>query len=266
MIIELNKTDIFYNLAVEEWLTRNTNEPTLILWKSNPTVVIGKNQNPWKECKLKLMMHDKISLARRISGGGAVYHDEGNINYSIIVKKRDYQQEKAFNMIISVLTNFNIKAKLKCKSNLTFKDKKFSGTAFAHKNNRVLHHGTILLNTDLKKLNKYLGSDLTGIKTRAISSIPAQVINLKISTKDLKKAIKNEFINFYNSDSSNIELDSKDINSILKQRKKDSWIFGNTPDFHVEYNKKNISFNHNNIPNNFSELKREILHIEKFYS
>ena len=108
MIIELPNKNIFQNLSIEEYLMDNFDPPILILWKNSPCVVLGKNQNPWIECNLKLMKDENITLARRISGGGAVYHDEGNLNYSLIHDNRTYERSKVYEMIISALCDLDV--------------------------------------------------------------------------------------------------------------------------------------------------------------
>ena len=100
------------------------------------------------------MINDDIKLARRISGGGTVYHDEGNLNYSIIEDNKTYNSNKIYKMILDALKNLNIRAQIKSQNSLFYNGKKFSGTAFAYKRSKVLHHGTLLLDSDLKKLNK----------------------------------------------------------------------------------------------------------------
>ena len=270
MIIELENNDVLYNLALEEWIMDNTSKPTLILWKNYPSVVIGKNQNPWLECKLKLMSSENIPLARRISGGGTVYHDIGNLNYSIIVDQTKYSNDKAFNMILNVLKKFNISAYRKCKSNLMVNEKKFSGTAFAFRKNKVLHHGTILINSDLNKLNKYLGAEFDGIKTKAIKSAPAKVINLNISMDNLIDSIREQFKVDYNVSNTSISINSLSLKKYLLKHSSDKWIYGATPNFQicndikVEFKRKNI-----NLSEKLKEIKKfddKFFNLEKFFS
>ena len=272
MIIELEKNDILHNLALEEWIMDNSFEPTLILWKNLPSVVIGKNQNPWLECKLKLMNKEKITLARRISGGGTVYHDIGNLNYSVIVSQSEYRNELAFNMIINVLKSFDINAHRKCKSNLMVDNKKFSGTAFAFRKNKVLHHGTILLNSDLNKLNRYLGSEYSGIKTKAVKSAPAEVNNLNISSDELIKKIKKEFrILYHVNNNVNFKINNESLNKYLELRSSDKWIYGSTPNFIISDDKKNLELKRTNIDNSImlskiNAYKDKFFDLDKFFS
>jgi lipoate-protein ligase A len=148
-------------------------------------VVIGKNQNPWRECRLSLMEKEGVPLARRISGGGAVYHDEGNLNVGVIVPRTEYHEEKQYELIFRTLEKFGIKASKLRKNSLAVDGLKFSGQAFCFRGQYVLHHGTLLVNSDLDRLNRYLGSELEGIETKAVASVPSEVANLSSFAPDL---------------------------------------------------------------------------------
>jgi lipoate-protein ligase A len=179
LIVTTENCDIYRNLAVEEWLLDHApNLPVLFLYVNDPCVVIGKNQNPWRECRLSLMEKEGVPLARRISGGGAVYHDAGNLNVSIIVSRTEYREEKQYELIFQTLEKFGIKASKVRKNTLAVDGKKVSGQAFCFRGQRVLHHGTLLVNADLNRLGRYLGPEIEGIQTKAVASIPAEVMNL----------------------------------------------------------------------------------------
>ena len=180
LIVQSKSTDIYRNLAIEEWLLDHAEGrgEILFLCVNSPCVVIGKNQNPWRECRLSLMKKEGVPLARRISGGGAVYHDEGNLNVGLIVPRTEYREEKQYELILKTLEKFGIKAAKLRENSLAVDGKKFSGQAFCFRGDRVLHHGTLLINSDLKRLGRYLGSEVEGIETKAVASVPAQVANL----------------------------------------------------------------------------------------
>jgi len=180
LIVQSKSTEVYRNLAVEEWLLDHAEEfgTMLFLCVNSPCVVIGKNQNPWRECRLSLMDKEGVPLARRISGGGAVYHDEGNLNVGIIVPRTEYVEQRQYDLIFQCLEKFGIKASKVRKNSLAVDDKKFSGQAFCFRGQHVLHHGTLLVNADLKRLGRYLGPEVEGIQTKAVASVPAQVANL----------------------------------------------------------------------------------------
>ena len=212
LIVQSQSTDVYRNLAMEEWLLDLAGErgPILFLCVNSPCVVIGKNQNPWRECRLSLMEKESVPLARRISGGGTVYHDEGNLNFGVIVPRTEYREAKQYELIFQTLEKFGVKASngfgelttgLR-KNSLAVDGKKFSGQAFCFRGQHVLHHGTLLVNSDLDQLNRYLGSELEGIQTKAIASVPSEVMNLseaapELTVKNLSDALIETFKGMY---------------------------------------------------------------------
>jgi len=180
LIVTTENRDIYHNLALEEWLLDHADgrAPVLFLFVNSPCVVIGKNQNPWRECRLSLMEKESVPLARRVSGGGAVYHDEGNLNIGVIVPRTEYREEKQYELVFQTLEKFGIKASKVRKNTLAAGGKKFSGQAFCFRRQHVLHHGTLLVSSDLKRLGRYLGPELDGIETKAVASVPSEVMNL----------------------------------------------------------------------------------------
>jgi len=238
LIFQSNSFDIYHNLALEEYLMNEVSErgSILFLWQSNCAVVLGKNQNPWLECRLDRMRAEEIPLARRISGGGTVYHDAGNLNYCVITDRTAYREEQAFEMVLQALETLDIHAEKTGKSNLSVAGKKFSGTAFCFRRGCALHHGTLLLETNLEKLHRYLGSDLLGIETHAIRSIPAQVINLERSVTDMVTALTTQFKVFYSTD--NVPALTTDFTPkpelfdlLLKKQRSNVWKYETTPKF-----------------------------------
>lgn len=183
LIVNTEQTDVYRNLAMEEWLLDHAADrgPILFLCVNSPCVVIGKNQNPWRECRLSLMEREGVPLARRISGGGAVYHDGGNLNVGVIVPRTKYREEKQYELIFQSLEATALRHRVfskQGKNSLAVDGKKFSGQAFCFRGERVLHHGTLLVNADLARLGRYLGPEVEGIETKAVASVPAQVANL----------------------------------------------------------------------------------------
>ena len=267
MIIELPNKNIFQNLSIEEYLMDNFDPPILILWKNSPCVVLGKNQNPWIECNLKLMKDENITLARRISGGGAVYHDEGNLNYSLIHDNRTYERSKVYEMIISALCDLDVLTEKNSKNNLLYNGKKFSGTAFAYRKNKVLHHGTLLLNSNINNLNKYLNSDKPNITTKAVKSNTVDVINLNLPTEFVIKAIKNQYEVFFNKNRiSKINFDEEKIKKYYNIRSSNDWIYGKTPKFYLIDKNEEIEISKKNYPNLKKEIFNKLINLEKMFS
>ena len=241
LIVESQSLDVYRNLAIEEYLMEHTVDqgPALFLWQSECAVVVGKNQNPWKECRLDRMQEEEVPLARRISGGGTVYHDAGNLNYCVIVDRREYREQQAYDMVLGALAPFGIKAERTGRSNLSLNGLKFSGNAFCFRKGSALHHGTLLLNTDLDRLNRYLGSMCDGIETHAIASVPAKVVNLELPVPELMNTLKGSFQQLYRGAFDLVErgideMNVKDLEDFYMKQRSDAWIYGATPRFALD--------------------------------
>jgi lipoate-protein ligase A len=243
LIVQSKSTDVYRNLAVEEWLLDHALRlPVLFLCANSPCVVIGKNQNPWKECRLSLMEKEGVPLARRISGGGAVYHDQGNLNVGVIVPRTEYREEKQYELIFKTLEKFGITASKLRKNSLAVAGKKFSGQAFSFRGQHVLHHGTLLVNSDLKRLGRYLGSEIEGIETKAVASVPSQVMNLseaapELTVEKLSAALIETFRGMYGEgmvEHWNDGMTPEDeLLPIVKKLSSNDWKLCHTPRFQV---------------------------------
>ena len=240
LLVESQSLDVYRNLAIEEYLMEHVADmgPILFLWQSDCAVVMGKNQNPWKECRLDLMKRDEVPLARRISGGGTVYHDEGKLNYCIIVDRTGYQEQQAYDMVIRALEPFGIAAERTGRSNLSVADRKFSGNAFCFRKGRAMHHGTLLLHTDLERLQRYLGCMFEGIETHAITSVPASVMNLEREKDEIIQALKVSFLEAYGCGNVthwvDTELNPAEMEPLIARQQSTEWRFGATPRFIIE--------------------------------
>ena len=242
LIVESQSMDVYRNLAIEEYLMDNVQDrgAILFLWRSDCAVVVGKNQNPWRECRLDLMRAEAVPLARRISGGGTVYHDAGNLNYCVVTGREEYREEQAYEMVFRALDTFGIRAEKTGKSNLSVDGLKFSGNAFAFRKGRALHHGTLLLNTDLERLGRYLGGMFESIETHAIASVPAKVMNLGLDVDALSAALKLAFETSYADgqpcQGGGCAFDEALLSSLVARQLSDEWKYGATPRFALESN------------------------------
>lgn len=178
--IRLFTTDPYYNLAVEEYLLRHTEEEVFMLWQNAPTVVIGKNQNAYAEVSLPYAREKGIRIARRLSGGGAVYHDAGNVNYTLVSSAPPTGIEYApyTRPIQNALASLGITATLSGRNDLEWEGKKISGSAQYRADGRVLHHGTLLFATDVDTMNAVLRADREKLAARAVASHKGRVENL----------------------------------------------------------------------------------------
>lgn len=259
LIVTTEKQDIYRNLAVEEGLLNHaTHLPILFLYVNAPCVVIGKNQNPWRECRLSLMEQEGVALARRISGGGAVYHDEGNLNVSMILPRAEYRSTKPYELIFQALATFGIQGSKERRNSLTMDGEKFSGQAFCFRGGRVLHHGTLLVNSDLDRLGRYLGAEVDGIQTKAVASIPAEVTNLSsfasgLNVRTLSTALIETFREMYGN--GRVEgwndgmVPEEEILPLVEKHSSTDWTLGRTPRFQVNLNGQRLEVEKGRIAN-----------------
>ena len=186
--LRLTSTDPYYNLAVEEYLFRHANEDIFLLWQNASTVVIGKNQNAYAEINLPLAEERGIRISRRITGGGAVYHDMGNLNYSFITSQGsadslDYA--RFAEPILKALAALGLSCALNGRNDLECEGRKFSGNAQYTANGRILHHGTILFSADLSLLSSVLRVDKEKLAYRAVKSVASRVMNLSERLREM---------------------------------------------------------------------------------
>ena len=245
--------DPCFNLATEDWIFRDMLSPEeieltkiLFLWRNNNTVVIGRFQNPWTECNTGKMEEDKITLARRQSGGGAVFHDLGNTNFTFLSSKSTFDKSINNKIITNAINSFGVEAYASGRNDLlvntTEGEKKISGSAFKETKDRSFHHGTLLINADMNKLGQYLNPSKKKLESKGIVSVRARVTNLQeinpeITHESLSNRIIQEFFNFYQSDCPIEVLDHQYLQSLPKlqehfQKMSDwEWRFGEAPMF-----------------------------------
>ncbi len=188
--LRLSTLDPYLNLAIEEYLFNTEHDDVLMLWQNAPSVIVGKNQNIRAEVDMAALHRYEVLPVRRITGGGAVYHDAGNINYTFISAGNGGIDFATFSRpIIDALGSLGIALSLSGRNDLCLADgRKVSGNAQCAKGGRVLHHGTLLFAGDLERLGKILTPDPEKLKTKAVKSTRARVANLSELLPDLKSA------------------------------------------------------------------------------
>ncbi len=243
-ILISNVTNPWFNLATEDWIFHEL-EPdcqTLFLWRNTETVVIGHFQNPWVECKTDKMEEDGVYLARRQSGGGAVFHDLGNTNFTFLSPKEDYDQQANFQIIRHALKTLGIDAHLSGRNDMLVGEKKISGSAFKHKNDRCFHHGTLLVNANMSKLSDYLQPHPLKLAAKGIKSVRSRVANLvefnpNVNHDIICQAIIASFCEYYGQDVAVEILDEAQLsqnphlNKFYEKMADWHWRFGKTPEF-----------------------------------
>lgn len=184
-----NSNDPRYNLAFEEFCFKHLDlkEDYVILWINGPAIIIGKNQNTIEEINSDYVKENEIKVVRRITGGGAVYHDLGNLNFSIISMSSDLEKIdfKKYNIpIVKSLEKIGIQCELSGRNDITLDGKKFSGIAQSVWKKRVLNHGTLLFNTELDVLSNALNVKQDKIESKGVKSVKGRVTNIKPHIKD----------------------------------------------------------------------------------
>ncbi|MBQ3562520.1 MAG: lipoate--protein ligase, partial [Clostridia bacterium] len=170
----------YFNLATEKILFDILPKDSLIiyLWQNENTVVIGKNQNPWAECNCELLKSEGGFVARRLSGGGAVFHDLGNLNFTFITSEENFDIKQNFEIIKTACNLCEIEAEISGRNDILVNGKKFSGNAFYHSMGKAYHHGTLLLNVDSEKLDRYLTPNAEKLKAKGVKSVKSRTVNL----------------------------------------------------------------------------------------
>ena len=234
--------DPFLNRAVEQYLTEHQEEGvvTLYLWKNRQTVVIGYNQNPYAECNVKLLLDEGGHLMRRGTGGGAVYHDLGNINFSFIADKSHYDVKKQLSVIQDALLSYGLQTEISGRNDLTCQGRKFSGNAFAKGQSNDLHHGTILIKTDGAMMQRYLIVDKAKLMKNGVKSVASRVINLselvpELTSENIKQPLIASFEKIYGGKADILDFDTiinnKEVQSIRDEISSHVFLFGRWEQF-----------------------------------
>ncbi len=258
-----NSNNPYFNLALEEYLMKyaDLNDEKLILWQNAPTIVIGKNQNALEEINYPYVKENRIQVVRRLTGGGAVYHDLGNLNFSFILN-RDIFANTDFSVfaepIIYCLSTLGVKAGFNGRNDITVEQKKFSGNAQYFFKNTLLHHGTILFDSDLSVLGMALKPKKKYV-SKAVKSVQSLVTNLKpylsgdMNIQTLRQLLARSIFAYHNRPYREYQLTEKDINEVNKlvaaKYSTWEWNFGKSPAF--EYQKE-LTFAGGSLKLNFN--------------
>ena len=181
LCINQSRTDPYFNLAAEEYFLKNFQEDFFMLWRSRPSVVVGKHQNALAEINHDFVQSHEIPVARRLSGGGTVFHDPGNVNFTFIRNVANISEVnfKVFTVpVIEALKRLGVDAYTTGRNDLLIDGKKISGNAEHVHRNRVLHHGTLLFDSRLEALKGALKVDLSKFEDKAVQSNRSEVTNI----------------------------------------------------------------------------------------
>ena len=235
--------DPYENLALEELLFETQGEgATFYLWQNERTVVIGRNQNAWRECRVELLESEDGKLARRSSGGGAVFHDLGNLNFTFLLPKDQYDLVRQLGVIQKAAAKFGIETSFTGRNDLvlTATGEKFSGNAFRFSNNVALHHGTILISADFSRLGRYLAPSQMKLESKGVKSVVSRVTNLGLQNPALTvETMKQALMDAFEAEYGAYEPHSWDLidKEKLEQKRQTyaswEWKFGTTPSFNI---------------------------------
>lgn len=241
-VIISNQYDPFLNRAVEHYLTNNQKGETvtMYLWKNERTVVIGYNQNPFAECNVKLLLDEGGHLMRRGTGGGAVYHDLGNINFSFVADKSLYDVRRQLSVIQDALLSYGLETEISGRNDLTCEGRKFSGNAFAKGQRNDLHHGTLLIKTDGEMMQRYLSVDKAKLMKHGVSSVRSRVVNLselvpELTSENIKQPLTASFEKIYGSRATAIDFNGvarlPEVQAIREEISSHDFLFGRWEQF-----------------------------------
>ena len=234
-----------WNLAMEQHLLESVPEDTCILylWQNQNTVVIGRNQNAWKECRVALLEEEGGHLARRLSGGGAVFHDLGNLNFTFLVPQADYDLDRQFSVIQEAVCFFGIPAEKSGRNDVLADGRKFSGNAFYKNGTQAYHHGTLLVDVDMQKMGRYLNPSKAKLQSKGVDSVRSRVVNLRelnpeVAIESLKSAMAEAFSKVYGLPLGRIEDESLDmpyVDDLCRKNGSWEWLYGQKIPFAFEW-------------------------------
>lgn len=250
--IESNNTNPAYNTALELFAFNELakEDDVFYLWINKSCIVIGKNQNTRQEIDQDYCDKNDIQIVRRISGGGAVYHDLNNLNYTIISSEdtnKPFDFKSMSQPVIDALAEMGVKAEFTGRNDLQIGDQKFCGNAQYIRGKRVMHHGCLLFDVDLSVLEKALTVSKDKIESKGKKSVRSRVTNIKPHLAD-KSFTVHDFLNklkdfmskkYEMTEYTITEEDEKKIQAIMDEKNNSwDWVYGKNPEFSIQRNRR----------------------------
>ncbi|NVO19409.1 MAG: lipoate--protein ligase [Bacteroidetes bacterium] len=246
LIIKRHSTEPWFNLATEEYVLKHFNDDSFMLWRNEPSIIVGKHQNTLAEINLDFVEQNKIKVVRRLSGGGAVFHDLGNINFTFISHGEpgslvDFR--KFTEPILEVMQKLGIEARFEGRNDLTIDGRKFSGNAEHVFRNKVLHHGTLLFSSIMADLTGALKVDPSKFTDKAVKSVRSRVTNISEHLREpleIEKFMEmvRSHVNEKYPDAITIELseaDHQNIHKLVEDKYSTwNWNFGYSPAYNFK--------------------------------
>ena len=238
----------WWNLAVEKYLADRVGEGDVVLylWQNERTVVIGRNQNALRECHVGLLKEEGGYLARRTTGGGAVYHDLGNLCFTFAASPDSYDLERQLHTVGAACAKFGVETEFSGRNDIITKDGlKFSGNAFSNTSRCRIQHGTLMVDVDVTQMGRYLTPSKEKMKAKGVKSVKSRVCNLKdinpdITTDALRAALKSAFLEEYGDftelDPSAFEND--EVRRTYELYSSWEWRIGKSPECETSFSKR----------------------------
>lgn len=272
-IVISTATNPYINQSIEYYLFNELKDDFIFLYRNEQSIIIGRNQNPWQEINIENAEKNHVHIVRRISGGGTVYHDRGNLNISFVGSNQKIHEN--FEFICEYLRRYHVELTVSDRNDLLYQNKKVSGSAFYNKAKRRIHHYTLLIDVNMNDLWQLLNFDHSNFSSRAIKSVKSPVINLKEVNPDLsveglikdiaygKDVIRD--VDIYNQN----PVKLTELYEMFTQWK---WLYGETPRFKYRMDSKIltinkgkvIKINDKEIPGYlFNKEKKEVEHVSR---
>ena len=219
-------------------------QAVLFLWQNAHTVVIGSGQNAWRECNTALLEKEGGRLARRCTGGGAVYHDLGNLNFSFIVPREDYDVDRQLTVVMNAVRRCGLNAEKTGRNDLTVEGRKFSGNAFRLLKGSALHHGTLLVASDMGQVGRYLTPDQDKLKAKGVKSVASRVVNLSelggVSIEGMREAMIAAFRQEYGEAAVSVPSAEEFplFDELLPKYRSWDWNYGSSPEGLIEISRR----------------------------